>query len=157
MEYYISLWKDALDFFYGNIYAVLPILMFLFLASVSDLKTLKIPDYLNRTFFLSRFLFIFWVPISTGNIMGFIIGGLIILIPAMIMLRPMGGDIKLVAVLGLWTNDAVILSSILIGIFLFVGYAFLKKSGKKEMIAFGPFVALGFANLSILYHLLNLI
>lgn len=150
MEYYFTLYKEALTSFYSNWYTMLPILTFLLFASISDLQTLKIPNYLNRAFFMSRFLFVPWVPFGVDNIMGLVFGGLLILIPAMIMMKPMGGDIKLVAALGIWTNDAVIITSMLIGILLFVGYAFMKKSGRKEMIAFGPFVSLGYANLSII-------
>ena len=155
IETYIEIYKNGLTEFYGNPYALLPVLLFCILVSYHDTITMKIPDAITKSFFILRFGLIYWIPITSGNIIGFLFGALIILIPAMIINKPMGGDIKFMAVLGAYTNDAIVISSLLFGIIFFVGFAIITRMKKNEMLAFGPFISLGFGTISILYTLLS--
>lgn len=67
------------------------------------------------------------------------------MIPAMIILKPMGGDIKFAAALGLWVGDVKLVLSLSIAVILFVIYGvFIKKLNRKESAPFAPFMALGF-------------
>ena len=154
---YVTLYKEALTSFYSNPYAMLPILIFCFAASKYDMESMKIPNDLNKLFLMCRFLFIYWVPIKSEHIIGFLLGGLLILIPAMVINRPMGGDIKFCAVLGAWTNDAIIMTSLALGIILFIANALIRKYDRKKMVAFGPFVCLGFVLISVIYYLIKFI
>lgn len=153
---YLTLYKDALNSFYSNPYAFLPIIMYCAFVTKYDMESMKIPNDLNKLFLMLRFLLIFWIPIRSENIIGFILGGLLILIPAMVINRPMGGDIKFCAVLGAWTNDAIIMTSLALGIILFVANALIRRYDRKKMVAFGPFVCLGLALMSVIYGLIKL-
>lgn len=83
-----------------------------------------------------------------------IIGALIISVPMLILALVIpgafgGGDIKLMAVSGLFLGAASTVCAMFIGIVTGGGYAALmlagKKLEKKDQFAFGPFLALGLA------------
>jgi len=80
-------------------------------------------------------------------LIGLVLGGGLLLIPAMIKTDWMGGgDIKLAAFMGLFLGGYILLALLLgsllsavVGIILIL----FKKMGRKDTIAFGPFLALG--------------
>lgn len=88
-------------------------------------------------------------------LLGVLIGGGFFLFIAVVSKGGMGGgDIKLMAALGLWFGWrgillVMFLSFIIGGIFA-VGFLVLKQKGRKEMVPFGPFIAAG-AFLTALY------
>lgn len=147
-----SLMLNEFDPFFGYIYITPLILIYLILASISDIKEKKIYDRLNLAFLILRLFAAYVYPISTRSLIGMIFGFLIILIPAMIMLVPMGGDIKFAAVLGLWIGDSGIYGSLAIGVILFVIYSLIAKKKKKDMIPMGPFISIGCVSLMAVYY-----
>jgi len=80
-------------------------------------------------------------------VLGFLIGGGVLLLIAVVTKGAMGGgDIKLMAVLGLWlglkyTLLTLFLSFFLGGLISIILIAF-KLKGRKDMIPFGPFIVL---------------
>lgn len=123
---------------------MIPVFAFIVIASSIDQKYMKIPNKLNYTMMLLRLSFAMFYPIEGTHILGFIIGGALILIPAMIVLKPMGGDIKFCAALGFWIGDIKILFTLVVAVIMFVVYGvFIKKLDKRESAAFAPFMSLG--------------
>ncbi len=93
--------------------------------------------------------------------LGVLIGGGFFLVVAVVTNGGMGGgDIKLMAALGLWFGWKGILIvmflSFVIGGVVSVGLLIARKAGRKQMVPFGPFIAIG-AYLAALYgdRLLN--
>ncbi|WCK56932.1 A24 family peptidase (plasmid) [Aneurinibacillus sp. Ricciae_BoGa-3] len=87
---------------YGNYYVVAILTLFLAIASYTDIKALKIPDKVNIVFFVLRLILIPFIGFSISNITGALFGFFILLIPAMIKMHQMGGDIKAMAVIGFY-------------------------------------------------------
>lgn len=80
--------------------------------------------------------------------LGVLIGGGFFLVIAIVSNGGMGGgDIKLMAALGLWFGWQGILLvmflSFMIGGIVSVGLLIARKAGRKQMVPFGPFIAVG--------------
>lgn len=86
-----------------NTLTYIPLIIYLSIATYFDVKYLKIPDKLTATFFILRLIFIRFIGFNIkDNLVGFYFGFFTFLIPAMIANKPMGGDIKSFATLGLY-------------------------------------------------------
>lgn len=117
-----------------------------------------IPDELIVVGIVAAVFFhvVFSYPISFLNgTIGFLVGGGIFLTIALVTKGAMGGgDIKLMAMLGLWLGWKNILLvtvlSFFIGAFVSIVLMVLKLKGRKDMIPFGPFIAIA-AMLVLLY------
>lgn len=134
------------DLNYFNIYTRVVVFLLLGVASYFDSKELRIPDKLNLGFLILRLALIPFISFSWGNIYGLIVGMLIILIPAMIKNKPMGGDIKMLGVLGLYLgvkNVLILLIGTVILAFLYFLLIYIKKES-KENIPLAPFVLCSF-------------
>lgn len=99
-----------------------------------------------------------FVALQTGlpdMLIGALLGGGAFLLIAVVSRGGMGGgDIKFAAALGLWLGGRFTLLAVFLS-FLFGGLAgilllLLKRKGRRDMIPFGPFIALG-AVVTILY------
>lgn len=124
---------------------LIPVFIFIAIAAYIDQKEMRIPNQLNYGMMMFRFAFIPFLPLEAKYLIGFIIGGAIIMIPAMIILKPMGGDIKFAAALGLWVGDVKLVLTLSVAVILFVVYGvFIKKLNRKESAPFAPFMSLGF-------------
>jgi len=93
--------------------SLLIFLGFLVWAGIRDIQTLKIKDKFNLIFFLTAVVLMISHLISVktdislpgiefgwGNLAGFALGFLFLFIPAFFKNQPMGGDIKISAVVG---------------------------------------------------------
>lgn len=148
--------KEPLGMFESNPYAILITLLGVFLLNITliDLKYLEIPDtynfivfllglanayYFKNKYFLviAAFSFVLFLIISiiSGGALGF-------------------GDVKLSIGIGLFFNFPKYLRFLIftygIGALVALFLMILKVKGKKDKIAFGPFMAIG-AILSILF------
>lgn len=130
---------------YGNYTIVAIITVFLGIASYTDMTYLKIRDTLNITFGIIAVVLIPFFGFSFGEmygkIGGLVIGFLALFIPAMIRNHQMGGDIKAMAVLGLFlgiyiTPVFLAIASVLGAIYL---YAHLALRKPMKTIPFAPF------------------
>lgn len=134
---------------------------FLIWAGVKDIQTLKIKDRFNLIFFstgiilmfshfLSKILDIDIPGLMFGwqNIAGLILGFLFLFIPAFFKNQPMGGDIKISAVVGFWLGFEAMtvilfLATILNLIYWAGAFSIWKEFGSKTLMPFAPFIALG--------------
>ena len=117
-----------------NVYEKVSVLILLLIASYFDSKEFRIPNKLNLGCFILRFALIPLIGFSWGNICGLIVGILIILIPAMIKNKPMGGDIKMLGVLGLYLgakNVLILLIGTVILAFLYFLLIYIKRIKRK--------------------------
>lgn len=139
------------EYLYWNTYIRISILSFLIIASYFDKKQMKIPNALNLAFLIVRLALIPLIGFERGNIYGLLAGLFLILIPAMIKCKPMGGDIKMMAVLGFYLGVQNILI-LLVGtvIFALVYYipTILGKKEKKD-VPLAPFVLSSFILMNI--------
>lgn len=162
--------KTSLTYVNNKPFIILPMMLFMMMAVASDLRELKIKDSLTRPFFYIRVVLLSGIQIiamqygnldlgqglTAGNLCGAALGGLLILIPAMIMMQPMGGDIKFAATLGLQVGPVGIFWSLIGACLIFYGYAFLTIKNKgRMMIPFAPFIALGFCYTMLFISLLG--
>ena len=143
LENYIYMIVEEITLTPEKLLILTPIFIFMLMASRIDMAELRIPNQLNLSMFILRLMVAFVYPIGSEHILGFIFGGLFILIPAMIILKPMGGDIKFLAVLGFWIGDIPIFITMIFATIFFIVYAgIIKKKGRKESMAFAPFMSI---------------
>lgn len=95
---------------------------------------------------LLHIISVYDISILSGLI-GFLVGGGIFLTIALVTKGAMGGgDIKLMAMLGLWfgTTDILVIAllSFFIGAIMSIFLIIFKLKTRKDMIPFGPFIAL---------------
>lgn len=125
---------------------ILAIVSIIIIMIFIDLDHHIIPDGLNLLIALTGIAYGIYNSSSIkAMVLGFLVGGVIIFVVALI--GPMGGgDIKLFAALGIWlgplyTGFAIVISFILGGVIGILLIA-LKLRGRKDHIAFGPFIGI---------------
>ncbi len=136
-------------------YAVITSL--LIIVTLIDLKTQEIPDRLIIFGLMAGLLFNLYdiKADMLQGILGFLLGGGAFLIIAMVTQGAMGGgDIKLMAVLGLFFGWKMIiliaLLSFLLGAIISLILIATKIKGRKDYIPFGPFISIA-ALITIFY------
>lgn len=134
---------------YLKIIGFLILVSILLVISVIDFKTKKIP---NKYIII---LMAIWAPFayfeildSNTAIYGFAIGGFLLYFTALVTRGGIGGgDVKLVAVSGLYVGFPGIMYATVYGFGLAALYSIilmgLKKIGKKDFIPLGPFISIG--------------
>lgn len=114
--------------------------------SIIDLKYKIIPDSLNITGAIIGIIFIIVNKTVLNSIAGSLIGLTLFLAIALLTNAMGGGDIKLMAVLGLIFGIKgvlfITLFSFVIGAIISVILIILKIKGRKDEIPFGPFISL---------------
>ena len=117
--------------------------------SVIDIKTKKIPNFLILIFMLVWIVIASLKLIDTStSVYGFAVGGLLLYITALATNDDIGGgDVKLVAVSGLYLGFPGIMYATLygFGVVALISLVLikLKKLNKKDYIPLGPFISLG--------------
>ncbi len=153
--------SDFINYFeptIGNPMCMGPVIIFLIIASRIDIKKMQIPDKVNMAFLCIRLMMSAGLyEITADHLEGAVTGFLLVCIPAMILLWKMGGDIKMTAVLGLWIGMGGIIFSMAAGLIFFFGWALIKKKGKREPVAWAPFVSLGIVTLMLTYFVFKLL
>ncbi len=115
-----------------------------------DLKTMEIPDTFILFGFINGIIFLFfdksllWTNAILGMLLGFGVFFSLALIPGAMG----GGDIKLMAMLGLCIGWKSILMVTILAFFIGAAFAvpvlLARKKGMKSQIPFGPFIAIAF-------------
>jgi len=128
---------------------IVPLLLFLVGASYTDIKTLKIKNVWTGLFFgLALLLPLIHPSISYPFILsGSVAGFVIIFIPAFLANKPMGGDIKLMAVVGAFIGPLLALVVVIIATLLSIGFLMIQAIMKKDLQSsypFAPFIAIGY-------------
>lgn len=132
-------------------------------AGIYDIKTLKIKNKFNTVFFLTGLSFMLMyliglkvdlpeiIPtLSFGwtNVWGLVGGFLFVFVPAFIKNHPMGGDIKMSAIMGFWMGFTpvvfVLFIATIFNLLYWAGAFYVWKDyGSKTLMPFAPFFALG--------------
>lgn len=140
--------------------ALLCLVGFVIWAGIFDVRTLKISNRFNKVFLLIGMLFmglgfISLIPeivpslsFSWTNLGGMLAGFLILFIPAFVKNHPMGGDIKMTAILGFWIGFEPMMLVLIVGVALNALYwlgafSIWKEYGRNTLMPFAPFFALG--------------
>ena len=114
--------------------------------SIIDIKTKKIPNYLILIFMLVWIVIASLKLIDTStSVYGFAVGGLLLYITALATNDDIdGGDVKLVAVSGLYLGFPRIMYATLygFGVVALISLVLIKLN-KKDYIPLGPFISLG--------------
>lgn len=145
-----------------------PIVLFIFLgfllyAGIKDYQTKTIKNQFNLIFFITAIILMalatltHWTSIDLptlsfgwANIIGMMLGFLFLFIPAFVKNQPMGGDIKISAVVGFWLGyeamTLVLLLATVLNLLYWLGaFHIWKEYGSKTLMPFAPFIALGAA------------
>lgn len=141
VEEIITLLGTKLEALYGEPLLWVTMLVFLSIATYTDIKSLKISNRLNLAFLAARLLLIPLVGLHWLDLGGSLLAGLALLIPAMVLMHKMGGDIKIAFVLGLYLGAVIVPLFLLIACGLFAATALISGwFGKKIiLLPFAPF------------------
>jgi leader peptidase (prepilin peptidase)/N-methyltransferase len=122
----------------------------LLIVSFIDLQHKIIPDVITLPGIIAGVVAsLLLTPVGVvSSILGVVLGGGLFFLVAVISRGGMGGgDIKLIAMIGAFLGWQAVLMTIFLGTFTgaVVGLALmlLGKKGRKDMVPFGPFLALG--------------
>lgn len=140
MSYVNHIHEDVLSVYTEPI-VVIVLTLFMLIASYIDIKYLKIPNWLNGLFLLSRFLLIPIMGFGMSHVLGAIIAYVLLLIPAMIVMLKMGGDLKHIFVLGTFYGAWLIVPFLLVATFMQgIVIIFCKLTGRNvKLLPFAPF------------------
>lgn len=119
----------------------IPLIVFLLIAAFTDVKHLKIPNWLNATFLLIRLLLIPFVGIAWSDIGGAAFLFFMVFIIAFITYMQMGGDIKAMVVLGIYLGFSLSVVFLFISIFYLAVagiVVYIKTKDKRADIPFAP-------------------
>jgi leader peptidase (prepilin peptidase)/N-methyltransferase len=165
-----SMWRDLLTELFASVVSILiycqyglhlhtiPVILLIYTLiaiSIIDIESLIIPDIINAILGVTGILFLLlgWTVSLLQGILGLLIGGGSLLLLGYLSLWILkkegmgGGDIKLMAVCGLYlgiqkTFFALLFTGYIAGIFLLI-LAVVKKLKKNKYIPFGPFLSGG--------------
>lgn len=129
------------------------LLVFLLIASYTDIKSLKIPNWLTGSFLFTRLLLIPFVGISWSDIGAAIFLYAFIFIIGFITYTSMGGDLKAVFVIGLYLGFSLSVVFIVLSIvyLALVGIFYTIRKAKKDTdIPFAPIFLVAYLSLFIL-------
>lgn len=132
---------NAITDFVGEPFLWIPLLLFLLIASFTDVKSLKIPNWLTGSFFIVRLLLIPIVGIGWNHIFGAILLFFFVFVIAFILNVQMGGDIKAMLVIGLYLGYDISYPFILFTVLLLavVGIVvYIITRNRKTDIPFAP-------------------
>ena len=155
MTAYIIVHTGRLDAFIMLLYIL--VILFGYIASVIDIKTKKIPNSLILAMFGAWVLAM--VPklfvdteaalsLLFESVLGFAVSGALFLLVYLISKKGLGGgDVKLIAVLGLYIGLAGVLPAMLFGSIIAALTALvlllMKRINKKDSIPLAPFLYVG--------------
>lgn len=148
--------REILSYFYEYPLAVAVFTAFLIIAAVIDATTYKIPNKLNLFFFISRFALIPVIGLSWSHIGGAVFAFFVLLIPAMIWMKKMGGDIKCTTVIGLYVGFPITCLFLLLACVYFLLVQFVRYILGYSVVAMplAPFLLASNITLIIAYYFL---
>lgn len=159
---YLGMITEQLNWFQTQ--PILLILLFIYLigATYTDIKSLKVYDKYNLTFFILFTTYIVLaqfksIPIESLSLIwhstGLVVAFFMLLIPAMILMHQMGGDIKLVTVIGYVIGLPLFFPFFGITCIIALIYGGTKKFVFRKPVMkfpFAPFFLAAFITLSII-------
>lgn len=145
LSYSFEEFSVNLNKIFGNPVLVAVMIGFLLFATYTDVKSLKIYNKFNLCFLITRIIFIFIptynLPLTSFQVAGAICGSLVLMIPAIHFMQKMGGDIKLIFVLGLFLGIDLVFLLIGLSCATLILYSAIKKIITKQDVkhVFVPF------------------
>lgn len=148
-----------------NHFALAWISLFMVLATISDVRTLKIPNKLNAIFAIGNIVIFVFYPLIDGSyqdgiqsMLSALVGFVLLLIPAVITEFKMAGDIKFIGAFGFALSIPSIIVYLIVSVILNVGtnltLVALKKKEMNEAIPFAPFFAASFIMMTVAAYIL---
>lgn len=133
--------KEALAHLYSHPLVAVLFTTFLVIATITDIRTLKIPNKLNLTFFLVRIALIPIIGFSIYDVAGALLAFFALLIPAMVKMHKMGGDIKCATVIGLYAGFVLTSVFLLLACLYFILFQLIRMilGINVKMLPFAPF------------------
>ena len=154
----ITSWQEISPLFDNGLLVAFLLSAFMY-ASYTDMMEYKIYDKFNLFLMAARLVFCF-IPvygkmITLDSYLGGIIGMLVLLIPAVVFLQKMGGDIKFIGVIGTYLGSGLTIFMLVLGcaymlIFSLIRKIITKKEVKKLKTPMAPFFSLAFFTLLII-------
>lgn len=154
----INSWQEISPFFNNGLLIAFLLAAFMY-ASYTDIMEYKIYDKFNLFLMTARLIFVFipiyGKPITIDSYLGSIIGILALLIPAVVFLQKMGGDIKFIGVIGMYLGSGLTIFMLVIGCFYMLIFSLIRKIITKEKVKhlktpMAPFFNLAFFTLIII-------
>jgi len=102
IDNFIVNFKKELVFNYSNTLAIFILLCFLIFNTYTDLKEYKIYNKSNLLLIILRLVLYPIFPLSLSNLLGGVFSFIVFIIPAVMFMYRMGGDIKLATVIGFY-------------------------------------------------------
>lgn len=154
----ITCWQEVTPFFDNGLMVAFLLAAFMY-ASYTDILEYKIYDKFNLFLMAARLIFVF-IPvygkmITLDSYIGGIIGILVLLIPAVVFLQKMGGDIKFIGVIGTYLGSGLTIFMLVLGCAYMLIFSLIRKIITKEKVKhlktpMAPFFMLSFFTLIII-------
>lgn len=151
-------WNELKPFFQNGLMIAFLLAAFMY-ASYTDIMNFKIYDKFNLFLMAARLVFVFipiyGKPITLDTYLGSIIGIIALLIPAIVFLQKMGGDIKFIGVIGAYLGSGLTIFMLILGCIYMLIFSFFRKIITKQKVKhlktpMAPFFMASFFTLLIL-------
>ena len=142
-----------------NNWIVLAILVFsFFVATYTDMTSMKIYDRFNMALAFLRICLVPVIPVTASSLIGWAIGFFVLIIPAMLMMHKMGGDIKFVSILGTYFGGGITVVFVFLACVYMLMYSGVRKlqthqEVRKIATPFAPFFFASFLTVWALFDL----
>ena len=161
LERLISSWNELIPFFQNGLVIAFLLSAFMY-ASYTDIMEYKIYDKFNFFLLSARlpliFIPIYGLPLTWSSYLGSIVAILALLIPAVVFLQKMGGDIKFMGVMGMYLGVGVTIFTLILGCIYMLIFSLIRKIVTKQKVKYlktpmAPFFFSAFFTLLILSYL----
>lgn len=151
-------WEELVPFFDNGLVIAILLSAFMY-ASYTDLLEFKIYDKFNVFLLGARitlvFIPVYGVPITISHFLGLIVAVLALLIPAVVFLQKMGGDIKFMGVMGLYMGIGLTIFTLILGCVYMLLFSLIRKIITKEKVKhlktpMAPFFFVAFFTLTLI-------
>lgn len=144
----MDVFTPFIDVINNNILLIL-LNIFFIIATITDIKVMKIYDIFNLIMLITRIVTFFIFGFNFSYLLGGALIFILLLGGAMVTKAQIGGDIKFGGNIGLWLG--FIPSAIVILIAIVVNFIFRKITKNTKAIAFAPFLYIGFLILFVVF------
>lgn len=157
----IQSWNELVPFFDNGLVVAILLSAFMY-ASYTDIMEYKIYDKFNFFLLAARlplvFIPIYGLPLSWSSYLGSIVAIIALLIPAVVFLQKMGGDIKFMGVMGMYLGLGLTIFTLVLGCAYMLIFSLIRKIVTKQQVKhlktpMAPFFFTAFFTLLILSYL----
>lgn len=161
LERFILSWEELIPFFQNGLVIAFLLSAFLY-ASYTDIMEYKIYDKFNFFLLVARlplvFIPVYGLPLTWSSYLGSIVAVIVLLIPAVVFLQKMGGDIKFMGVMGFYLGLGVTIFTLILGCIYMLLFSLIRKIVTKQKIRYlktpmAPFFCASFFTLLLLSYL----